>query len=419
MTLRESCAPLAERPFRLLWIGQTVSSAGNSVALIGFVFAILRVGGTASAIGYVFAAQAGASLVALLVGGVWADRLPRHLVMLVCDIIRAAIYGCLAILLATGQAHVWELGIGAAVSGLAASFFDPASTALTPETVTANQLQRANGLMSSSTNLAMLGGLGVAGVLVAALGPAPALAIDAASFVVSAVTLGLMRPSHRQPAESGSFLSELAAGWHEVVIRPWYWLSLIAQGLANVGFCAYYVLGPVIAAHRLGGPSAWGVVMAAQTAGAVLGGVLAIRLKLARPLVAGNVLVALAMLPLFALAVPATMWEVALAAALGGTGLVFLATLWTSTMQSVIPPSVQSRVDSYDWLISLAVLPVGMALAGPVALRLGDSATLIGAALLIGPPCLLLLLAPGVRLVRSAADGSIAEPVSRDAIQAA
>lgn len=417
MRLTESCAPLAQRTFRVLWIGQTISSAGNSVALVGFVFAILRVGGTASAIGYVFGAQAGASLIALLAGGVWADRLPRHLVMLVCDVIRAAIYSCLAILLATGQAHVWELGTGAAIAGLAASFFEPASTALTPETVTADQLQRANGLMNSSTNLAMLGGLGVAGILVAALGPAPALAIDAASFVVSAITLGLMRLEHRQPAESGSFLHDLAAGWREVAIRPWYWLSLIAQGIANGGFCAYYVLGPVIAAHSLGGPSAWGVILAAQTAGAVVGGALAIRLSPARPLVVGNVVVALAMLPLFALAVPMTTWEVAVAAGLGGTGLIFLATLWTSTMQSVIPPGVQSRVDSYDWLISLAVMPAGMALAGPVAIHLGYRPTLVGAALLIGLPCLLLILVPGVRQVRAATDGSIAGPALRDALQ--
>lgn len=414
MRLKDSLGPLGTRAFRLLWIGQAVSSAGNAMAMIGIVFAILRAHGTATDIGYVLAIQAATSVAALLAGGVWADRLPRQVVMLVADTIRAVAEAGLVILLVVGQARIWELALGAAVFGLAQSFFGPASTGLIAETAAANDLQRANGLMNSATNFASAGGLAVAGVLIAALGPAVVLAIDALTFAVSAVSLGLLELERREVPERASFRRDLAAGWDEVIVRPWYWLSLIAHSMGNFGFGAYFVLGPVVAARMLGGAPAWGVIMAADAVGAGFGSGVAARVTTRRPLVAGNIALTLAMLPLLALAVPMATWVVAVAAGIGASGLMFLATVWMSTMQSLIPADIQSRVDSYDWLISLAIMPVGMALTGPIADHIGAAWTLVGAALLIGPPCMLLLLVPEVRRVCAAPDGRITGPAPRE-----
>jgi MFS family permease len=413
---RASLAPLSERAFRLLWLGQTTSSAGNALVEVAFVFAILHVHGTVTDIGCIFAIQAAAGLAFLLAGGVWADRMRRQIVMLGSDAVRAVVEAVLAVLLITGHARIWELGLGAAVFGMAASFFAPAATGLVTEIVNRDQLLRANGLLSFSTSLVGIGGLAIAGALVAAIGPAPVLAIDAATFVVSAISLGLLRLEPRRAPEHGSFLRDLAEGWHEVAMRPWYWLNMTAHALGNFGFAAYFVLGPVIAAHDLGGARAWGAIAAAQAAGASIGGIIALRCTPGRPLVAGNLALGLATLPLLALARPMPTWTIALAAALGGAGMVFLGSVWAATMQSLIPEQALSRVDAYDWLVSLSVMPAGMALVGPIAGRIGDATTLVGAALLAGLPCALIVLVPGVRRVRTTADGKITGPPLREAV---
>lgn len=123
----------------------------------------------------------------------------------------------------------------------------------------------------------------------------------------------------------------------------------------------------------------------------------------------------LSVLPLLALAPPLATWQVALAAGLGGAGLIFLNSVWSATMQQLIPDQVRSRVDSYDWLISLVVMPAGYALAGPLAAAVGDAATLTGAAFVLGIPCALVVLLPGIRAVRRDRDGKITGPPVRTA----
>lgn len=403
-------APLAGRAYRRLWIGQSVSSAGDALVMVALVFAVLHVGGSAADIGYVIAIQSVTRVVFILAGGVWADRLPRQLVMLASDLLRAAVQAALAIALLTGRAHVWELGLGGALYGAAQSFFGPASAGLVPETVPASQLQQASALMGFSGSFFSVGGPAAAGLLIAAFGPGLVFAVDAATFLVSAVSLGLLRLPPRRLPPRGSFRADLAVGWHELAIRPWYWLNLIAHAMWNFAIPAYYVLGPVIAARMLGGASAWGVISASWAAGAVAGGLIALRLRPRRPLIVGNLVLVLGALPLLALAVPLGTGEIAIAAAFGCGAMIFVNSVWTATMQQLIPAEVRSRVDSYDWLISLVVMPAGFAVVGPLAARAGDRATLIGAALVLAIPCALVVLLPGIRAIRRNADGTIVNP---------
>jgi MFS family permease len=115
-----------------MWLDSTTSALGDAVVQIALIFAILRIGGTASDIGAVAAVETVARVAFLLAGGVWADRLRRQYVMLSADAVRGVVQAVLAALLLSGPAHVWELAAGAALYGAAASFFDPASTALVP-----------------------------------------------------------------------------------------------------------------------------------------------------------------------------------------------------------------------------------------------------------------------------------------------
>ncbi|SRR6266487_585129 len=412
-SIRSSLAPLARPAYRRLWLGQSVSSAGDALATVASVLAILRIGGTAADIGVLAAAQTVTRVVLTLLGGVWADRLRRQFVMLASDVVRAAVQAVLAVLLVAGLAHVWQLVVGAAVYGAAQAFFDPASTGLVPETVPEDQLQQANALMSFSSSFLWVAGPAAAGVLVAAFGPGPVFAVDAASFVISAVSLAMLRVPPRALPERTSLWKDLAIGWHEMAIRPWYWLNLIAHALWNFAIPALWVLGPVIATRLLGGPTAWGAISASWAAGAAAGGLVALRVRPRRPLIAANLALVPTALPILAMVRPLPLWLIAVAAAAGGMGLVFLNTVWVATMQQLIPDQVRSRVGSYDWLISLVVTPAGYVIIGPVAAAVGNANTLIGCAVLLAVPCCLATLIPGIRAVRRLPDGKITNPPLR------
>jgi MFS family permease len=408
--LRSSLAPLAGPAYRRLWLGQSVSSAGDALTSVASVLAVLRIGGSAADIGILIASQTVAKVVFTLLGGVWADRLRRQFVMLSSDVVRAAVQAVLAALLVAGLAHVWELVAGAAIYGTAQAFFDPAAAGLVPETVPDNQLQEANALLSFASSFLWVVGPATAGVLVAVFGPGPVYAVDAATFVISAASLGLLRLPPRTLPERASVWKDLAVGWQEMAARTWYWLNLIAHALWNFAIPAFWVLGPVIAMRMLGGPSAWGIISASWAAGSVVGGVVALRVKPRRPLVAANLALVPTALPILAMVRPLPLWVIAAGAVAGGMGLVIVNTLWVATMQQLIPDQVRSRVNSYDWLISLVVTPAGYVIIGPLASAIGNAKTLIGSAVFLAVPCCLATLIPGIRAVRRLHDGTFSTP---------
>jgi MFS family permease len=395
-----------------MWLGSTTSSLGDAVVQIALVFAVLHIGGTATDIGLIAAVQTVARVAFLLIGGVWADRLRRQYVMLAADVVRGGVEAVLAVLLLTGHAHVWEIGLGAALYGIAASFFGPASTGLVPETVPAEELQQANSLLGLPQSFFSVGGPAVGGVLIAIFGTGWLFAFDAASFLVSVICLAQLRVPPRSLPAQGSFLADLGEGWHELAIRPWYWINLLAHACWNFAIPAFLVLGPVIAARSLGGATAWGVISAAWGAGAIVAGLFVLRVKPKRPLVVGNLLLTLGALPLLAMAFSRSVPLIAAANAASGFGLVTLNALWSATMQTLIPDQVRSRVDSYDWLVSLVIMPVGYAVAGPLSSSAGLTPTLVAAAIVISVPCALVVLVPGIRGVRRTPSGEIVGPTA-------
>src|SRR6266487_3621532 len=143
---------LAERDFRLLFIGRTISLFGSAFAPIALAFAVVRLTGSPSDLGLVLSAYMLAHLVFLLAGGVWADRLPRHLVMVTSDLLSGASQIAAAVVLLTGVAQTWHLVVLAALRGGASAFFMPASAGLVPQIVSAGRLQQANALLSLSRN---------------------------------------------------------------------------------------------------------------------------------------------------------------------------------------------------------------------------------------------------------------------------
>jgi MFS family permease len=399
--------PLRERNFRLLWLGQGVSAIGDSLVPVALAFATLSITRSASALGAVFAVATVASVIALPVGGVWSDRLPRQLVMLTSDGVRAAVESAIGALLITGHAQLWHLIVGAFVFNFAGGFFQPASTALVPQTVSVQRLQQANALMGLSRSITAVGGPAVSGILVAMIGPGWVFVIDAATFLVSAGSLALLRVPRIAGRAQSNFWTELAEGLHAVTSRRWYLLNLGAHAMWNFAIAAFFVLGPIVARDRLGGASAWGLIGASMGAGAIAGGLIALRVTPRRPLVVANLMLLPAGLQLLALALPLPTAGIMVVCVVGWAGLTFLNEVWNATIPQLIPQDVLARANSFDWLLSIIAMPVGFAVAGPLADHIGVRATLIGAAVVMAVPCALVVLIPGVRRVQRTADGRI------------
>jgi MFS family permease len=409
--IAERLGPLQERQFRLLWIGQTASAVGDSLIPVAIAFAVLRLGGSAAGIGLVLAAFTLPRVLLILVGGVWADRLPRQLVMVGSDVVRGTVEVVFAVLLLSGTAQLWHLVLGAAVIGAASAFFVPASSGLIPQTLSSARLQQGNALMSLSRSATGIIGPSVSGLLVATIGPGWVFAVDAATFALSAISLLTLRmPIDPRPREHSGFLAELAGGWREVVSRRWLLAAIVTFGFSNVSQAPIFVLGPVIAQQRLGGAANWGLIVTSLGVGGLLGGLIALRWKPRHPLATGFLLGITFSLPLLALAPPLAVPLIMVAGVLSLASAELTNTWWYTALQQHVPPQALSRVSSYDWLASIIFQPIGFAIAGPVALLIGAPATLIGAAILCLSANLGALTIPAVRQLTWAESGPTKTP---------
>jgi hypothetical protein len=234
-------------------------------------------------------------------------------------------------------------------------------------------------------------------VLVASAGSGWALAIDGATFGVSAAFLARLHLPARLAAASTSFLHDLRVGWSEFRSRSWVWSLVLAASVGNLLWAAFGVLGPVVADRDLGGAAVWGTVMAAMGVGALAGSVLAIRAHPRRPLVVSLFAIAMFAAPLALLAAEAPTPVLAVGTFLAGAGMMLGISLYESTFQRRIPADVLSRVSSYDWFGSLALQPIGLAIWGPVATAVGIDAALWLAAGLMLASVLAPLALPEVR----------------------
>ena len=393
--------PLEERSFRLFFFGQSISLLGDGMAPLALSFAVLGLTGSVSDVGYVFAARLAPLVAFLLIGGVVADRLSRRNVIVGSDLVRFGSQGAMAGLLIFGQAEVWHLLALQAVNGAAAGFFFPAVTGLAPLVVSGERLQQANALRNLSASGGEIAGPAVAGVLVATLGAGWALAVDAATFGISAAFLAAVRLPARGRLPQQAFLRDLLEGWNEFRSRTWLWSGVLAAGLGNMVWTAFGVLGAAVSKQSLGGPGAWALILSSLSVGAFVGGLVALRVRPRRPFVAAFAVYALLAVPCALLALEVSAVAIAAGALLGGIGLIFGNTVWETTLQQQVAPAALSRVTAYDWLGSLALQPLGFALVGPVSGELGiEGALWLVAATLVVIPAVVLTL-PSVRQLES------------------
>lgn len=401
MRLRRAVGALAERNFRYLFASSTISGLGDGISVVALVFAVLQVSDSAIALGLVLAARQVADAAIVLAAGVWADRLPRHLVLIAVAVVQGVVQAITGTLVLTDSATIPMLVALQAVYGLAEGFYLPASTGLIPETISPGRLQQANALLGLSRNATRIVGPAIGGAIVAAGSPGSALLIDAASFALGALLLVPLRlPRREEVAESKSFVRELRQGWNEFRRQTWIWTTIVFFGIGNFAFASYWVLGPIVAKRDLGGAPAWAALTAAFSIGALVGGLLAMRVRPKKPLAASCMAAWVFLLQPLGMGLGLPLWTLIIFSVAAGCGLAIHITLWFTVFQQNVPEESLSRVSSYDSFGSFVLLPLGAALAGPVAAVIGVQETLLAAALVIAITQVIVFAQPSVHAIR-------------------
>jgi MFS family permease len=393
---------LREPAFRNLFAGQALSRLGDRIAPIALAFGVIQSGGSAADLGLVVAAGTVPFALFALAAGVWADRIPRRRVMIASDAVRAVVQVATGVLLLTGSAEVWMLAALAAVYGTGDAFFWPAMNGLLPETIASDRLQEANALLGTAQSSSNILGPVIAGVLIALVDPGGAILLDAATFVASIAFLARLVPRALEAGEPAvdeeGFFEQLRGGWREVRSRAWVWTVLIALAAYHVIVLpAVFVLGPILSERELNGASDWAVISAGFGVGSVVGQVLIYRLPFRRPIRAA--VIGLVIASTQAAIIGSGLPVVAIAAleAVTGVAVSLAFTLWETSLQQHIPSRALSRVSSYDFTASVGLMPIGLALAGPLADGVGLHAALRLMTLVGVASALACLAVPSVR----------------------
>ncbi|WP_405606832.1 MFS transporter [Streptomyces sp. NBC_00076] len=379
-------APLRHRSFRRLAAGRLLVYFANAMAPVALAFAVLDSTGSMTDLGLVVGARSLANVALLLVGGVVADRVRRTLVLQGSALAASAVQAAIAVSVLLDAASIPLLVLLSVLNGALAALSLPASAALTPQTVPAELIRPANAVMRMGTNLGAIAGASLAGIVAAVFGPGWGLAGNAVAFCGAAVCfLGVtVAPVVRAAAgERVRPLRELREGWREFTARRWVWIVVLQFMVVNAVVAGgIQVLGPVVADDTFG-RGVWGVVLAAQMAGAVAGGVVAARSRARHALLLGVAVVAVEALPLVVLAEAPGALLLGVAMFLNGVALEQFGVAWDVALQQNIPPDRLARVYSYDALGSFVALPLGEMAVGPLADHLGVRATLLGGAALV------------------------------------
>jgi DHA3 family tetracycline resistance protein-like MFS transporter len=393
--------PLASRDFRLLWSGMTASLIGDGIFLVAIAWTAFSLWNTPAALSVVGIAMTVPTIACLLLGGVISDRFDRRRILLFSDLGRALVVGLLAALAITGSLDFVLLTMMVAAYGVGAAFFTPAFESLVPTIVPPDELAQANALDQFVRPIALrLIGPALGGWLIGFVGVGSAFALDAASFVVSALTvIGIRRVAIVTPAPA-SALAALSDGWRFVRANVWLWGTLLSAAVAYLAFLGpTETLVPYMVKDVLhGSPTDLGLVFAAGGIGAVGAAVVVgQRGQPRRDITWMYICWTVATLAVVGYGLGRTIPQLMLAClvfnALEAAGTI----MWATIKQRHVPSSLLGRISSLDWLISISLLPVSFAITGPVASAVGVRATLVGAGLIGAAATLGALFIPGMR----------------------
>lgn len=386
---------LWSRDFALFFAARAVAKTGDGMLPVALAAGLLAHGMGAAGVGLAMASFSAFFVGFVVFGGVLSDRWGARRMMVAADLVRVVTQGTAAVLFLSGHVVLWQICVVGAVNGIAAGAFQPGVASVVPRV--ARDVQGANGVIRTAEALAMLVGPAVAGLLVAVVSAAGVLGVHAATYAVGALLLALIRlpePARRR-GEGPGYLADLLEGWHEFRSRTWMWSVILLWMVLMVTMWGPQIpltSAEIVLGH---GAQAFGLVSSALGGGTALGGVLAMRIRPRFPLRVGAIALFGAGAYSVAVGLGLGVSALALGAAVSGAAMGFWGVMWMTSVQTQVPGPVLGRIHAYEVAGSLAMLPVGQALAGPVAEVLGArTVLLVGGTATVAVGLALLLLRP-------------------------
>jgi MFS family permease len=400
--------PLRHRDYRLLWTGLAVALLGSGLWLVALAWQVIELGGGPVQLSVVTTAYSIGLLGCVLFGGIAADRLSQRSVIVVADSVRGVVLLGLAALALIGLLEIWHLATAAVLVGAGEAFLIPAYTALVPRLLPPEELLAANGLEGTLRPLAQQAtGPVIGGLVIAAISPGVAILVAGLTYLFSAGCVLAMNLRHEpatarndgttptdgsaptgETAPTGvrAMAADLREGWSYVRRTRWLLASLLFGT-----FFVLLILGPLevllpfAIRDQLGGDAReFGLVMAAFGIGGAVGALaISSRALPRRYLTIMTLMWGVGAVPVVVLGFAQELWLMMVGAAIvGATGSAAMV-IWGTLLQRRVPDHLRGRISSLDFFVSLLLMPVSMALAGPAGALFGVTAVFIVAG--VGP----------------------------------
>ncbi|MGY1590641.1 MFS transporter [Geodermatophilus sp. SYSU D00708] len=401
--LPRALAPLRHRHYRLLAASMALSLLSAGLWAVAVVWQVVALGGGPAALSLVTGLSAGGMLASTLLGGVLADRVPQWYLLLAVALVQAGAVAVVAVLSLMELLTLGQLAAAALAVGLATGLYYPAYSAQLPALVPEGDLLAANGLEGAVRPLLQnAAGPAAAGFLVAAFSPGAALAATATvSLLAVAHVLALpVTPVRRgdDDAPPAGVLTDLREGFAYMVRTPWLLATLLFAALMVLVLLGpLEVLVPFAIRDAGGGPTQHAYVLAAFGIGGAVGSLVVASLRLPRRYLTVMVLLwGLGCVPMAVFGLSGSLVLMIVAGALIGAAFEAGTVIWGTLLQRRVPSSLLGRVSSLDFFVSLSLMPLSMALAGPVSGLIGSSATFLVAGL--APPLLAVVAVLAARM---------------------
>jgi len=372
--MREQLQELSgSKGFTSLAISRFISNVGNGVSPIALAYGVLSLpGSTGKDLSIVMAARFVPLLAFMLFGGVLADRFRRNRLVGGSDMLGSFLAATSAISLIVGFSSVWLLALMGALFGILNAIWWPAMSGVLPEILPKEKLTEGNAVIGLMTNFGYIIGTLSGGILVATFGAGWGLLVDAMSFFIAGVIVWNLPLIGKIKEKSPGILHDLIVGWKEFISRSWVITMVFAFAIINMAFESMLsVLGPLNFSDLKTGPKEWSYNLAGLSIGMLLGGIWILKVKIRKPLLLSMILIALSVLWDFSLALELPLFFSVLTAILSGVSVEVFMVTWATSLQSHIPEESYSRVNSYDALGSYGIAPLGIVIAGPLAMHFG------------------------------------------------
>ena len=387
---------------RKLVAARFISNLGNGLGPIAIPFGVLGLPNTnGTSLSIVWFANMLPLVGFTLIGGVIGDKFPRAQMVGGADMLLGILVLINGITLITGNGALWIFVTVGFIGGFLNAIWYPSMCALTADLADEKILQESNSSIMLSGNIAMIIGTSIGGVLVATVGAGWAIAIDGISFLLAgALVFSLRKYTPVAKPSSESTLQELKSGWREFKSHKWIVAIVAASTILFAGERAVYsIIGPLVAKNELGGPKPWSFILATWSIGSVVGVFIAGKFKPKYPIRFALMMQFPAVLWMLALGNTKTIWVIAICAFALGIAMDLFYVLWVTTIQQHVAKESLSKVLAYDAWGSMAMAPLVMGIAGPIAESFGTQMTLNYLAIIFSAALLLPFLVKEVRQI--------------------